>query len=92
MKRMEWLYNSRTKAGLKRGGMATRAGITQTSYEKIEDNPVGPRERVFIAAFDSSKMSPKDFIEAIRKEVLSVEEAKATAALDKIRQRKQTLK
>ena len=92
MGRMEWLFNIRQKAGLKRGGMASRAGITQTSYEKIEDNPVGPRERVFIAAFDASKLSAKDFIEAIRKEVLSVEEAKAAAALEKIRQRKQIVK
>ena len=88
MKRMEWLYNIRTKAGFKFGKLAKLAGITQSSYEKIESRPIGPRERVFIAAFDASKLNAKDFIEAIRKEVLAVEEAEAAAALEKIRQRK----
>lgn len=88
---MEWLNKIRTKAGYTYGKMAKLSGITQSSYEKIEDKPIGPRERVFIAAYDASKLSPKDFIESIRKEVLSVEEADASAALEKIRQRKRSL-
>jgi len=91
MARMEWLNKIRTKAGYTYGKMAKLSGITQSSYEKIEDKPIGPRERVFIAAYDASKLSPKDFIESIRKEVLSVEEADASAALEKIRQRKRSL-
>lgn len=91
MKRMEWLNRIRTKAGYTYGKMAKLSGITQSSYEKIEDKPIGPRERVFIAAFDASKLSPKDFIESIRKEVLSIEEAEASATLEKIRQRKRSL-
>lgn len=91
MARMEWLHNIRMKAGLKYGGMAKRAGLTQSSYEKIEDGPIGPRERVFIAAFDESNMNHKDFMETIRREILAVDEAEASAALEKIRQRKRSV-
>lgn len=85
---MKWLKDLRGKIKRTPGALARLSAITQASYQNIENNPIGPREKLLVALWRESGIDAGDILLSIEREILEAEERKAKEALESIRARK----